>query len=145
MLRADKLACLKIPPVIRNVNVLPSPIPREPFAAVILTPSPVILSPSPVILSGVKNLTQLRVDSVTEESRSRVDFAKNPQALKGMQRQFLLPTQSGVSCNVALRRILTYTDDSSEEQYGCVSILSFLKTFGYVPGGRLHLLRHRTS
>jgi len=53
--------------------------------------------------------------------------------------------RAGVSCNVALRRILTYTDDSSEEEYGCVSILSFLKTFGYVPGGRLHLLRHRTS
>ena len=79
MLRADKLACLEIPPVIRDVNVLPSVLPREePFAAVILTPSPVIPSPSPVILSGAKNLTQLRVDSVTEESCSRVDFAKNP-------------------------------------------------------------------
>ena len=59
MLRADKLACLEIPPVIRNVNVLPSVISREPFAAVILTPSP-------VVLSAAKNLIQLRVDSVTE-------------------------------------------------------------------------------
>ena len=72
MLWTDKLACLEIPPVIRAGNVLPSVIPREePFAAVILTPSP-------VILSGAKNLTQLRVDCVTEESCSRVDFAKNP-------------------------------------------------------------------
>ena len=52
---ADKLACLKSPPVIRNVNVLPSVISMKPFAAVILTPSP-------VILSGAKNLTELRVD-----------------------------------------------------------------------------------
>jgi len=96
MLWTDKLACLEIPPVIRDVNVLPSVIP----------------SPSPVILSGVKNLTQLRVD-----------LAKNPQGLKSMQRQSLLPARFGVTCNVALRRILTYTDDSSEEEYGCVSIL----------------------
>ena len=52
--------------------------------------------------------------------------------------------RAGVSCNVALRRILTYSDDSSEEEYGCVSILSFLKTFGYVPGGRLRFPRDRT-
>ena len=89
MLWTDKLACLEIPPVIQNVNVLPSVISMKPFAAVILTPSP-------VILSGVKNLTQLRVD-----------FAKNPQGLKSMQRQSLLPAQSGVSCNVALSQILT--------------------------------------
>jgi len=82
---------------------------------------------------------------VTEESCSRVDLAKNPQGLKSMQRQSLLPARSGVSCSVALRRILTYTDDSSEEEYGCVSILSFLKTFGYVPGGRLRFPRDRTS
>ena len=81
MLRADKLACLEIPPVIRDVNVLPSVISREePFAVVILTPSPVVLSPSPVILSAAKNPTQLRVD-----------FAKNPQGLKGMQHQSFAP------------------------------------------------------
>ncbi len=66
---ADKLACLKSPPVIRNVNVLPSVISMKPFAAVILTPSP-------GILSGVK------------QSNSRPLPPRLLRRLRSSQRQF---------------------------------------------------------
>jgi len=40
MLWTDKLACLEIPPVIQNVNVLPSVISMKPFAGCYSDPFP---------------------------------------------------------------------------------------------------------